>query len=281
MFKIDNPTFGTDFEMPLINSEGNPISVVYKIGGSKKRPRSIGKGCFVQEDNVNAEMNIPAVDNLKDWNKYINYCIDTVNDLLRKEEGDLRLYPASSFIYADEELDTEEACEFGCEPSYNAYNFGLPFQKPSCDDPNLRSAGFHVHIGFKMPKNLDLQEVCEFMKHMDYYLGMPSVIVDTDKRRRKLYGKPGDFRFRVLEKENIIILEYRSLGTGIIKNINNTNWIYGAMHTAIASFCNGWEVPYDKVYEIIINSDAKAAEELCKAENIEIPYRVEELVCEC
>lgn len=55
-FKIENPTFGTDFEMCVRAIDTRKLkSVVGLLGGTKNKPLELGKGCFRQEDNVMAE----------------------------------------------------------------------------------------------------------------------------------------------------------------------------------------------------------------------------------
>jgi len=53
--KINNPTVGSDFEMFICDKDGNLISGVGLIGGTKEEPLSIGERCYRQEDNVMGE----------------------------------------------------------------------------------------------------------------------------------------------------------------------------------------------------------------------------------
>ena len=49
----------------------------------------------------------------------------------------------------------------------------------------------HLHLGYENP-NIDTSLM--LVKYLDMYLGVPSVLRDTDSRRRSLYGKAGCFR---------------------------------------------------------------------------------------
>lgn len=50
---------------------------------------------------------------------------------------------------------------------------------------------FHLHLGYDNP---NIQTSLQLIKYMDVYVGIPSVLYDTDKYRRKLYGQAGSFR---------------------------------------------------------------------------------------
>lgn len=54
-FQINNPTFGSDFEMFVEDQQGVIVPVVGLLGGTKSEPLDIGEGCFRQEDNTQAE----------------------------------------------------------------------------------------------------------------------------------------------------------------------------------------------------------------------------------
>ena len=63
--------------------------------------------------------------------------------------------------------------------------------KPKGTSTNLRSAGFHIHVGYENP---DVDTSLSLVRYMDVFLGIPSVVKDKDKKRRSLYGKAGCFR---------------------------------------------------------------------------------------
>ena len=50
----------------------------------------------------------------------------------------------------------------------------------------------HIHVGCTGGMSVD--EVISFVKYFDQYVVLPSILVDTDTRRRSLYGTAGCFR---------------------------------------------------------------------------------------
>lgn len=77
-----------------------------------------------------------------------------------------------------------------CSEDFNAYTEDVN-PKPQGATTNLRSAGLHIHVGYNDP---DIPSSLQMIKYMDQYLGLPSIVVDQDSRRRSLYGKAGCFR---------------------------------------------------------------------------------------
>ena len=74
-FVIDEPTFGSDFEIGVANIKKKKIiPVCGLLGGTKDDPKEIGNYCQVQEDNVMAEFNIPPVNHVEDWMAATQYC---------------------------------------------------------------------------------------------------------------------------------------------------------------------------------------------------------------
>ena len=58
----------------------------------------------------------------------------------------------------------------------------------------------HIHLG--VPGGLWADDVVKFTKYFDQYVVLPSILVDTDTRRRSLYGKAGSFRMPSYGKLN-------------------------------------------------------------------------------
>lgn len=65
---------------------------------------------------------------------------------------------------------------------------------------------------------------------MDLYLGVPSVLIDPDTRRRSLYGKAGCFRLTDYG------VEYRVLSGYFIKDEITTTWVLHQTAAAIAYY---------------------------------------------
>src|SRR5690606_28024709 len=62
---------------------------------------------------------------------------------------------------------------------------------------------------------------------MDMTLGLESVLLDTDTRRKELYGSAGSFRFKKYG------VEYRTLSNFWIKNEELTQWAFNKTIEAI------------------------------------------------
>lgn len=248
---IINPTFGTDPEFAIIEKEsGEFISGVGIVGGNKHEPMDLGKGCSRHSDNVAAEFNIPPVDTKKDFLDYIQYCQQRMQQYLDEFFPGLLLIPASSGRYNIEQLQSYEAMSFGCSPSMDAYTGEQVYVE--CDpENNLRTFGFHVHIGFKgKVTESDLRKLAIIM---DVMIGIPAVIIDRDTERRHLYGKAGDYRFRVLEtdEEEINLFEYRSLGGNMLMSKETIEFVYDQTIKAIQFYNhNGFESIFDDIHMV-------------------------------
>jgi hypothetical protein len=261
-------TIGTDVEFFVIDEQNNSISVEGKLGGTKRNPLSIGNGCNRQEDCVLAEFGTPPVMYGEEdkFVEYLTHCRKKGNEIL--EEFNLKLLACSSRHFDKKELNTEQAMTFGCEPSFNVYTQSVSIIPSPEEIGTLRSAGFHIHIGF--PKNFFndeysyIQATEKIIKLMDLHLGIPSIVMDMDLERRSLYGKPGDFRFRNLEN-GIFVLEYRSLGGGLLGCEDSIRYIFNQTCQVIDRFLKGEEVPSnieEDIRKIILNNNLVEAKNL-------------------
>lgn len=238
-FQILNPTIGTDPEFCGINKDtGKIVSVIDKIPGTKRDEYSIGNGCTIQVDNVNCEFTIPPTTNLDDFLYYINYCVEKANTMLAAHN--IVLGTMSSNSYDIEEIKHPVAKKFGCEPSFDAFYQSIAeVGKPK--DKCLRSAGFHLHVGFKNMENpvvsLQSEDIFNLVFCCDLFLGLPSIFIDQDTERRNLYGSPSNFRYKSIE--DIHVIEYRSLGGNLLYNDITISYCWDQLQLAIDYFNNG------------------------------------------
>lgn len=226
MNKKINITLGCDPEMFVKSIEtGEIVSAEGKIGGTKEKPRAISEnGHLVQEDNVMVEFNIPPSNNSIEFIDNINHVLDYLENYVGKQG--LVLECKASHLFNEKYLQTEQAKVFGCEPDYNVY---LQDENPKVDgDGRLRSCGGHIHIGYPNPNEESTERI---IKSMDIFLGLPSVWLDSDTRRRRLYGTAGSFRFKNFG------CEYRTLSNFWIKDDDSMAWAYDntilAVNTAL------------------------------------------------
>ena len=167
-------------------------------------------------------------------------------------------------LLADKYLQTDNAKLFGCEPDYCVWTRSMNM-KPDGVNPNLRSAGGHIHVGYDEP---DRQEVAEdIIKAMDLFIGIPSVIQEPDNDRKQLYGKAGCFRFKPYG------VEYRTISNYYAGDERLTGWVYDNSHAALNAVNDGLKFTDKlsaKIQSAINNSNKKIAENLIKEFNLQL-----------
>lgn len=273
MNKIINPTFGSDPEFALVDSLKNPVSAIDLVPGSKSVPYPFHeKGYEIQVDNVMVELTFLPVNNEEDFVKSVIEGKKEMEKFIRDITDDnLFVLSTSSQIYSDEQLSDVFARKFGCEPSYCIYT-GNESPRPTAEEVgNLRSCGFHIHVGCE--GKLAINEIEQFIYYMDVFLGVPSIYIDGDTDRRKIYGNAGDFRFKYLRKSNITLMEYRTLGGNLSGSEQHVRWVYQQTLRAIEVYNSGdtsLNEYRDTVRTIIDTSNVEDALKLCKKFNIEI-----------
>lgn len=184
---------GSDFELFLTNENGKIISAIPFNSGTKKFPEKLPRaGCCLQYDNVTQEANVPPVklgESKEFWNniEYIKHYI--INKYARSEKLKITCCPSAEL--EQDQLTHPDAKVSGCEPSYNAWMNGE--MNPACNlgDTNIRVAGGHLHFSFD---DADVDTCINLMKVFDTFVTVPCLFLDTDVRRRELYGKAGELR---------------------------------------------------------------------------------------
>jgi hypothetical protein len=239
-------TKGADPEVLLVDPLLKKyVSSVGLIGGSKNYPRPIGEGCAVQEDNVTVEFNIPPCKTADDFIRSINYNLTYLREHAAKMGLEVLIQPSA--VYDDDQLTTPEAKTFGCEPDYCAWRNGEKNPRPHADNPNLRSAGGHIHI--ELPEHIDFIEV---VKAMDWFVGCQMMTFDKDNDRRKLYGKAGAFRKKSYG------VEYRTASNAWLQSDERIAWVWDQTEKAINWVANGetfTEEQGQMIQDCINNSD--------------------------
>lgn len=207
-------SLGCDPELMLASSDGTVKMACGLIGGSKHAPLKVDFG-NLQEDNVMAEFGIDPATTLEEWNVYIQ----AVMDQLAQRVSPLQLKILSSADFPREDLmGNEQAMIFGCDPDFNAWKGGAMNSAPA-PTTTLRTAGGHIHVGYSDPtdeKNLNLVRI------MDVLLGVPSIVLDGDIRRRNMYGKAGAFRPKPYG------VEYRTLSNFWLRTSNLREWVWNS-----------------------------------------------------
>lgn len=210
---MKNIKIGADPEL-FLERDGEIISAEGMIGGTKENPRPISReGHAVQEDNVMVEFNIPACNTKEDFIFNINFVKGYLDTLANMKGCKLNFEPSAELDV--KYLLTDQAQEFGCEPDWNVYleeeNYPVESQG------TLRCCGGHIHVGYENPSE---EKTALIAKAMDMILGLESLSLDTDTRRRELYGSAGSFRFKPYG------MEYRTLSNFWIKSDELIGWAY-------------------------------------------------------
>ena len=217
---------GCDPEVFLVDAEGQFISSIDRIGGSKEFPRPIDEeGCAVQEDNVAVEYNIPAVNNVEQFIHYNRKVLQYLTEHASKQGLSLSIVPSANF--SKEQLSDYRALEFGCEPDFNAWKGGEMNPRPTNKDKSLRSAGGHIHLGIT-----DLDHIL-LIKAMDLFVGVGMMQFDKDTKRRGLYGKAGAFRKKSYG------VEYRTASNAWLMSDDTIRYVWKQQERAVAFVRSG------------------------------------------
>jgi hypothetical protein len=265
---ITGLTIGADPEMFLYSeTEEKFVPVCGLVGGTKKEPIPVTKeGHSLQEDNVMVEYTIPPCNTRQEFIDNIIFMKNHINDTILKPKGLISKCIASA-KFAFEDLQSDQALEFGCQPDFNAYTF-----EPNVvnrEDILLRTSGGHIHIGYNnpsFPKNI------EIVKALDLFVGLPSILLDTDTERRKMYGKAGAYRIKPYG------VEYRVLSTFWTDNEKLIAWAFDSVQQAIDFVNMGGIITNEAdIIHAINTSDAEAAEDILNEYNIVIDNNIKEL----
>jgi len=256
--KVKFIALGSDPEMFIKGPNGEPISAEGLLGGTKDEPRKLSEnGHAVQEDNVMVEFNIPPVRDAIRLVKEIEFAKAEILKLL--PEG-CTLEASPSMDFSLETLSTEQALTFGCVEDYSVWG-RVKLQKVT-PEPTVRYAGGHIHISYEEP-SLEVTEA--IIKAMDCYLGIPAVFMDTDDRRKFIYGTPGRFRFTNYG------LEYRVLSNFWLQSEELINWVFLQTMLALENVDSAIINSNEEIIQSIIKNNNKAeAEEFCK--KYQIPF---------
>ena len=84
-----------------------------------------------------------------------------------------------------------------CDPDLSVWT--LKINNPKQYESNLRACGGHISVGYDNP---DEMTSFNLIKAMDLFLAVPSVLLDSDTKRRELYGKAGAMRLKSFGRKN-------------------------------------------------------------------------------
>lgn len=236
---------GCDPEVFLINPKTQSfVSAIGLIGGNKHQPLQVPgmkAGFTLQEDNVALEFGIPPASSST---MFVKHVLAVMEAGLNKVES-LDYSKLSCVKFPEKELQHPCARIFGCEPSFNAWTGKEnPPPKPGASD--IRTAGGHVHIETKLDPN-------KVGQAGDLFLAIPSILMDKNGvERRKMYGKPGEIRYKPYG------VEYRVLSNFWIFDEKYIRWVWNQCRALLKFVEEGREVP-DGVPVALEHNDSQMA----------------------
>jgi hypothetical protein len=194
---VDGFLFGCDPELFVINREtGEFVSAHGMIPGTKEEPHKVEHGA-IQVDGMAVEFNIDPVNTPQEWDRNILAVLRQLKDAL-PEGHNLHYTPTATFTQAVLDAQPEVAKTMGCDPDYDAWTGTVNPPPDTVDNPLLRTAAGHVHIGWTNDEQVTNEHhvnLCrDLVKQLDWFLGAWAFSFDKDVTRRKMYGKAGAFR---------------------------------------------------------------------------------------
>jgi hypothetical protein len=221
---------GCDPEIFVQDANGKPVSAVGIVKGTKKEPEKCNLGAF-QVDGLALELNTDPVF-YTDFASFDKNVVTVLGQLQKKLPEGHTFLIQSSVNFSEDVINSAppEALELGCEPDYNAWLGGQPNARPDAST-TLRTGAGHLHIGWDKdipvdhPDHIDV--CCDFVKTLDLYVGLASIILDPDPTRRTLYGKAGCFRPKSYG------VEYRTPSNAWLSSQVKRQWLFGILTMAI------------------------------------------------
>lgn len=258
---------GADPEIFVKDVNGNLLSAHNMIPGTKKDPFKVAKGA-VQVDGMALEFNIDPAEHEAMFIENINHVMAQMKKMIPHE---FFINPVANFGFEMLKAQPKEALELGCDPDYNGWT-GDANPRPDGDRP-FRTASGHVHIGWDNMRDLGdfatFDESAAVARQLDFYLGLPSLFIDSDTTRRELYGKAGAFRNKPYG------MEYRVLSNFWLTSSSLQGWVYRASRKAIEDmFINGRFLPNEigDIQDVINTSDMDSARVLVTKLGLEVPH---------
>lgn len=259
-------TRGTDPEFFMVDrATGKLISAIPYVDGVKYEPVKLKCGGTAIRDNVALEFATPPTGNEEDFVESIRTCIREVRKLI-PDEFDIQALPSGNF--EDDQLDNDEAKQFGCEPDYDAWELKMN-QAPDPEELTLRTCGGHIHIGRVEGDGNDFLHDpygrADTIKMMDTVHGIVSAILDNSEealRRKELYGKAGCHR------PTEYGVEYRTLSNYWLKSPQLVRLMDNLTSDVLRIMRHGKDkelietIGGDRIQEVINTNDVESAREI-------------------
>lgn len=237
---------GADPEVFVKDKQGRFRSAHGLVPGTKEKPYPVKDGA-VQVDGMALEFNVNPAGTRDEFIHNIGSVLGQLAGMVPKFS--LEIVPTAWFNGNHMRVQPKEALELGCEPDFNAYTEA---ENPRPDNnTTMRTAAGHVHIGFtegadvKDPEHMT--KCVTLVKHLDVFLGLPSLCWDKDRQRRKMYGKAGCFRPKPYG------VEYRTLSNAWLKSPELVGYIFDRVQQCVEYLKSGERIKTD--CELYINRE--------------------------
>ena len=278
-------TIGCDPEFFLQDLKtGKLVSSVGKIPGTKQKPFPIEGGAGLQHDNVAVEFSSPVGKNGEDFVRKLRVVLQNIG---RHMPPGTKLVALPSACFPPEELLTEEAKQFGCDPDYNAWKLEINTVSPH-PDPTFRSCGGHIHVGRVEGDGNDFllnpYGKVDMIKVMDAIHGLLSILMDNSPaaaNRRSLYGKAGCHR------PTSYGVEYRVLSNFWLKSPRLVLLMDSLTQDALSLIRKGEHqgllnaIGEERIQDIINNNRVDDAKKAFDTINTILSDKSKELLAEC
>lgn len=223
--------FGADPELFVFDKDDKPVGAYPFIPGTKADPYPVSCGA-VQVDGMAAEFNINPACSYEEWEHNLKTVISELKKFIPK---DYKLKAVSSVVFSQEEWDKapDEAKELGCSPDFDAWTKTVNPPPHNEENPTLRTASGHIHIGWtedKPPSDEEHLRHCQdLVKQLDWFLGAWSTRLDLNTARRSLYGKAGACRYKPYG------VEYRVLSNFWVGRASTRLEVWNRLQSALSN----------------------------------------------
>lgn len=187
---------GSDVEFFVRNSLGDVIPAYTVIDHDKNDP-IVNQDIKLYYDNVLLEFNIPPCKSIREFIENIESGINFAESKIRPHFLDT----SASTYFSPEFMSDSRSQVVACDIEYNAYNMQPNyFIQDALKNTSMRTSGGHLHLsGVSSDSISDKTKYPLFVYMLDLFLGISSLLVEKDqtqKDRRKFFGKAGSFRIK-------------------------------------------------------------------------------------
>lgn len=256
-------TIGSDPEIFVTDKNDNVIPAFKFLGPKSKPTIKVGNRYGIYWDGYQAEFETEVNICLAYHCDAVQRMLEALNNEAKKYSPDARLNIKSVIDIPMESLENEaeEHVQFGCMPSFNAYK-EKSFITNGREVP-FRMTGGHIHFGIGKQTKKQANNIVKALDAISGIVGVSLFASLDDPRRRRLYGRAGEYR---LPKHG---LEYRVLSNAWLCHPMIMHLTFDLARKALDVGRKDmlkyfWKYDEKKVRDIINSCDVKGARALLK-----------------